>query len=440
MADTIGIELDIDTLNLTRGRDFKWLFTNQDDNKQPIDFPAGDLYFELDTGGQHNALQQVDVTAASGGSYKFIHQSETTSAIDYYDVTVAPHGMNGDIQSALEALPNIGSGNVLVHPASLYPVWELTLTLNSGTNEIQLIEFTGNPTGGNFKLGLGTEATVVIPFGAAASVVTTALEALTGIGSGNVSVTASQTGGYRVEFVGTKANTNMGQLVGYAAGIDLTQPLWFFGLTGGVFPSIKTSTLVQGTAKLNEQLVNTINKTVNDFFNSFDALLGVDIDFVVNSEINATLKITSLKAFVESDIITFALDVTDQSIEGLLNNVASLFGVFQTIHVDFYWNHSYRIEFVGDLAETEQDALGVDTSTLTGINNEQKVDVSVVKPGKARYTKWPFAIAGTTANLKVESESADLIQARTHWQLVFLPEGEATGGDPVARGRVFVQE
>jgi hypothetical protein len=42
------------------------------------------------------------------------------------------------------------------------------------------------------------------------------------------------------------------------------------------------------------------------------------------------------------------------------------------------------------------------------------------------------------ASIKVESEEADTIGARTLWQLVFLSDGEPAGGDPIARGSVSV--
>ena len=54
-------------------------------------------------------------------------------------------------------------------------------------------------------------------------------------------------------------------------------------------------------------------------------------------------------------------------------------------------------------------------------------------------TKWSFTIAGSDATLKVESVDADRIEPRTKWQLVWLPAGEAAGGDPVAYGTVKVQ-
>lgn len=53
--------------------------------------------------------------------------------------------------------------------------------------------------------------------------------------------------------------------------------------------------------------------------------------------------------------------------------------------------------------------------------------------------RWEFDIVDAMASLKVESEDVDLIPAKTLWQLVWLPEGEAAGGDPKARGKVVVQ-
>ncbi|AAN01759.1 hypothetical protein SEA_SOYO_3 [Mycobacterium phage SoYo] len=51
-------------------------------------------------------------------------------------------------------------------------------------------------------------------------------------------------------------------------------------------------------------------------------------------------------------------------------------------------------------------------------------------------TEWEFDIVGAVATIKVESTDADAIPDRTKWQLVFLPDGEASGGDPLAWGTV----
>lgn len=52
---------------------------------------------------------------------------------------------------------------------------------------------------------------------------------------------------------------------------------------------------------------------------------------------------------------------------------------------------------------------------------------------------WDFIIDGDMASIKVEHEVADLIPDRCKWQLVFLHEAEAAGGDPISIGVVKVQ-
>ncbi|MGW6624219.1 LtfC-like domain-containing protein [Nocardia sp. NPDC055002] len=53
-------------------------------------------------------------------------------------------------------------------------------------------------------------------------------------------------------------------------------------------------------------------------------------------------------------------------------------------------------------------------------------------------TEWDFVIAGSLATLKVESENVLETLNKVRWQLVFLADGEAAGGDPIARGTVTV--
>lgn len=428
----IGTVLAADQLVLTRGRDFKWVFENFDENDEPANYPAGELYFELDTGGEHNALQEVSVTAASGGTFKLGVGGQWTAPIDYYDATENPAGQDGDITDALEALSTVGAGNVLVQPVSYIPVWELNFVIEAPINEVQRITFTGNPTGGKFRLGYGAQYTADIAFGADASVVKTALEGMSAIGAGNTKVTKLPDG-YQVEFVGSKAGTDVQQLVGYHG--------WFgFGLTGGFFPNIQTSTLVKGTAALSERLMNLLNQTINDIFNSFDTLLGVDIEFVVHTNKNFTIKATSLKSFNETDLLTFGVDVTSNMIEGAINGLLGLVDVFSDINVDFYWNHTFTVEFINERGNRPISKMETDITSLTGLNDKQNVEVVVREPGKRRFTKWPFTIVDNLASIKIESEEADQIEPGIPWQLVWLADGEPAGGDAIGRGKVRVQQ
>ena len=428
----IGLAIEPDNIVLTRGRDFKWSFENLDDDGAPEDYPAGDLFFELDTGGEHNALQSIVVSGASGGTYNLGVSGSMSGPIDFYDATSNPYGIDGDITDALEALPTVGAGNVFVHPARLYPVWEIAVELNAGKNEVQEVKINGNVSGGNFKLGFGGDVTAQIPFASTDAVVTSALQALPDIGAGNVLVTKLSNFQYRVEFIGSMAGGNHSQILGFSWG-------WGWGLTGDLFASVTTKTLVNGLAKLTEPIVNVLNDTVNNVFNSFEGMLGVDIDFVVNDALNARLKVTSRRAFRESDIITFNVNLTGEMLENAINNIADFLGLLETVTVDFYWNHHYQVEFVEDLGLMYVPAIAVDDSLLTGVVATPSVDVEVLDAGKERFTHWNFVIVGSSASLNVESEEADLIGNRAKWQLVFMPAGETGGGDPIALGTVRVQ-
>lgn len=45
----IGVDLEQDELVLTKGRDFRWTFTNLNSSGAPTNFPSGSLYFEVYT-------------------------------------------------------------------------------------------------------------------------------------------------------------------------------------------------------------------------------------------------------------------------------------------------------------------------------------------------------------------------------------------------------
>lgn len=319
MSREIGVDLEQDLLVLTRGRDFRWSFQNEDPvTKLPVDFPAGDLYFELQTRGETDAVQEVTVTQATGGTYKLGFGSQWTADIDYNDVTDNPHNLSGDITDALVAVSTIGAGNVLVRPSSLIPVWEVELTLNDGH-------------------------------------------------------------------------------------------------------------------VLSEQLVNTLNVTLTALYNTFAGLLGVTVDFTIQDNLNLTVKVTSNRSYDEVGLITFVVNVTSTIITNAFNAVSSFIGVFNILHLNFYWIHKYVVEFTGDLGLKPQPALAVDDSSLTGIDTPS-VTVDILESGKAPLTLWHFDVSDSTATLKVESEDANKIPDRLDWQLVFMPDGEEAGGDPIALG------
>ena len=320
----IGNDIEPMQLILQKGRDFTWAFENVDENDVPENFPAGQLFLELQTKGERNARQKVRVVEASGGTYKLGVLGELSGPIDYYDSVENPHGMVGDITDALEAISVVGPGNVELSPAALYPAWELNIDIDTG-----------------------------------------------------------------------------------------------FTLT--------------------EQVVNLINKNVNDFFDEFEELLGVDIDLYVVDAVTARLSVTSRKAYAEDGLITFAVNVVGTAVRDFLNGISGLVGAIDAVSVDFYWIHEFEVEFVNQLGNRPIPPMETDVTDLTGVGGGARVEVEVLEMGKAPLTIWQFDIEDSFATLKVESELADQIKPRTKWQLVFIRAGETVGGEALARGTVTVQ-
>lgn len=84
---------------------------------------------------------------------------------------------------------------------------QLTIITNgTATADVQTITITGTPTGGDFAVDFGGQVTV-IPYNASASTVQTALQALSTVGSGNITCTGGPLPGTPVvcTFAGTKA-------------------------------------------------------------------------------------------------------------------------------------------------------------------------------------------------------------------------------------------
>lgn len=109
-------------------------------------------------------------------------------------------------------------------------------TGGAGTNEVQTATITGAPTGGTFVLTFGDVATTDLAYNATAAAVQTALQALPGIGAGNVTVTGSAGGPYTVTFTGALGGQNVAQLT--ATG----------DFTGGTTPAISVATTTPGVA------------------------------------------------------------------------------------------------------------------------------------------------------------------------------------------------
>ena len=164
-----------------------------------------------------NPAQVVTVANLNaGGKFTLTYNGATTTAL-------ARTSTHQQVEAALVALASIGIGNVSVsgNAGGPYTVTfigalaKLDAALITGdcVNELQTIAVTNGVAGDQITLTCNAQDAAPVAYGAAASVVQSALEALTAIGAGNVAVTAVD-GGYTAEFIAAKADIDVPAITG----------------------------------------------------------------------------------------------------------------------------------------------------------------------------------------------------------------------------------
>jgi hypothetical protein len=114
--------------------------------------------------------------------------------------------------------------------------WQLLVgaPASGPTDEVQHLAISGGPNGGTFRLGFDGQWTNGIAFHPSATQITTALTALSNVGTGNVSTAKVGSWDYDITFKNALGKQNVSQLVP-----DDTN------LNGG---TVSVSTIVQGSA------------------------------------------------------------------------------------------------------------------------------------------------------------------------------------------------
>lgn len=188
-------------------------------------------------------VQTLEFTDVVGGTFTLTFDGEETAAIDY-DADAAT------VQTALLALSNLDADDVVVTGTA--GDWTFTFgedfaginvpvlvcdgtNLLGGNNETQIITITGAPDGGTFTVTYSGQTTGNIAFDASAATVDTALEALSNIGAGDVTVTGNAGGPWTVEFTGALASTNVALMTADGS-----------GLTGGTNPDADVAVDTEG--------------------------------------------------------------------------------------------------------------------------------------------------------------------------------------------------
>lgn len=207
----------------------------------PPGLPAFASITTITEGTTRNEKQQVALTGGpTGGTFTLTFEGQTTAGIAYNAATAA-------VVSALEALSNIGVGDVAVTGGPL-PNTPVTVEFQAalantdrqqmtgsgaaltggsvnvsvsqeavaGVNEQQQISIASGTTGGTFTLTYSGQTTAAIAYNATAGTVDTELEALSNIGVGDVTVTGGPGPGtaWIVTFTAALAKTNVVSITG----------------------------------------------------------------------------------------------------------------------------------------------------------------------------------------------------------------------------------
>ncbi len=207
----------------------------------------------------------------------------------------------------------------------------------NSTNETQVVTLPGNPTGGTFTLTFQGQTTSGIAYNASTSAVGSALEALSNIGSGDVSVTG-EAGNWTIEFVSAMAATDYAQMTGSGS-----------SLTGG---TVAVSTTQAAVPNANEQVLISLsdNVTGGTFTLTYDSSESANIDY----------------------------DATAAGIETALEGTSSIGS--GDVAVSGPAGGPWLIEFTGSLAGTDVTAVTGDGTNLTGAETQGITVTSSTSP------------------------------------------------------------
>lgn len=200
--------------------------------------------YETDSGGNtRNEKQLITLPGhPTSGTFTLTFQGQTTSGIAH-DSSAA------SLQTALEALSNISSGDVIATAGSVGG-WQVEFAQNLGSQDVALLAANGTSlsgggvatstiqtavvplnekvlvtlgeevSGGTFTLSHGGNTTTGLAYDATSATIDAALEALAHLSSGDISVSGNPGGPWTIEFTGNQAATNVTEVT--ANGDNLT--------------------------------------------------------------------------------------------------------------------------------------------------------------------------------------------------------------------------
>lgn len=297
------------------------------------DEPGRPFIISFVIGGGTDEIQIVAIgNNPTGGTFTLNFDGQVTGAIPH-DASAAT------VKTALETLSNIAVDDIIVTGGDGGP-WTIEFINNLsntdvalligdvtnllGTDEVQTVTLNSS-TGGTFTLGYGGQTTANIAYNASAATVQTALEGLSSIGAGNVSVSGANGGPYTITFLNTLGKTDVENVVFDGA-----------NLTGFVDVSITETN--PGSGGANERHI--IQARINDF--------GSDQNGIVSlfGDASVTAGTWELEISIAASVIATITDIPwDVTIEGLQ-------ALIDAAMIDAGLNFRYKIFAAHEFANT----------------------------------------------------------------------------------------
>lgn len=213
-------------------------------------------------------------------------------------------------------------------------------------NAQQSVTITGGPGGGTFKLAWeGSALSGTIAYNAVGATVQTALEALSTIGSGNVSVSGGAGGPYTVTFIGILAGTPAPLLTKDAS-----------GLTGGSSPNVSIAQTVAGVGTIPRYYYLGLSHSTRE-------TLGDDVAMSAIDEVTGT-------GYARIRLKTDGTDIVVEKIAGFWR-IRSKVVTFLATGSDWIQANA---AFLTDMPDNSGKVLGIQTVTpFTLANTRQQV-------------------------------------------------------------------
>ncbi len=323
---------------------------------------------------------------SSSSSLAMVRTTSTTASTRTYTIEVE---IVAEKAGQVVLAPTVSRSTIVSYDPDAVVTSTVVSSGGNSANEVQVVTLPGNPSGGTFTLTFQGQTTASLAYDASAAAVEAALEGLSNVGSGGVSVTGDNGGPWTVEFTGGLAGTDVAQMTASGA-----------SLTGG---TVAISTVQGAVANGNEQVLLTMSASVTSgtFTLTYDSSESTDIAY------NATS--AAVKSALEG---TASIGAGDVNVSGPAGG-------------------PWLLEFTGTLAGQDVTAVTSNGTNLIGAGTQSLAVTSITTPTGPAF--WSDASNWSGGNVPVDGDTA-ILEASDRSVLYGLNHSSVTLESLIVRG------